>query len=163
MWQEDIEALNKFLSVLGWLLAVAARYPQHFQFGLAHIDYRNLERIGEAYGAKDGSIKLDKVAHSLRQAFRQTDLVARNAGDFWILLPHVAAVETVSGKIRYILDTCTEDGLKIVERDISFFVVDQALAKLNADSGFTPLEFLSYLKDNQHRLARYESAVQATQ
>ncbi len=161
MWQEDIEALQKFLFALDWLLACRARYSNHFQFGLAHIDYHNLSRIGERYGARGGSIALDKVAHSLRSVFRKTDLVARQAGDFWILTPHVPAIEKVSEKVRYIVETWPEDGLQIVERDISFFVLGDEAAQWA--EGRNPLEFLAYLKENHMHLARYETALQASE
>lgn len=161
MWQEDIEALQRFLFALDWLLACRARYPDHFQFGLAHIDYRNVEVIGNRYGARDGSAKLDKVAHSLRSVFRKTDLVARHAGDFWILMPHVPAIETVSDKVRDIVDAWSQDGLEIVERDISFFIPGADVAKFGAER--TPLEFLSYLKENHAQLSAYKTALEAVQ
>ena len=159
MLQEDLEALEKFLSALEWSLACWARYPGQFQLALAHIDYRNPQRIGDAYGAKAGSLKLDEVAHSLRRTFRKTDLVARNGTDFWILLPHVPAIDKVSEKIRYIVDTWSDEGLKIVERDVAFFVIDQEGVQLTET--FTPLEILAYLKENHRRHASYEQAFAA--
>jgi GGDEF domain-containing protein len=159
MLQEDLEALEKFLFALDWSLACRARYPDHFQVGLVHIDYRNPERIGDAFGAKEGSLKLDEVAHALRRTFRKTDLVARNGTDFWILLPHVPTVDKVSEKIRYIVDTWSDEGLKIVERDISFFVFDNDLVRLAED--LAPLEILAYLKENHKRYAAYEAAFAA--
>lgn len=160
MLQEDLEALEKFLFALDWLLACGNRYPDHFRVGLAHIDYRNPQRIGDAFGANGGSRKLDEVAHSLRRTFRKTDLVARHGSDFWILLPHIPAIETVSEKIRYIVDTWSDDGLKIVERDISFFVVDRELMRLAEE--LTPLEVLAHLKEHHRRYATYEAALAAS-
>lgn len=154
MYQEDIEAREKFLFTLEWLLAVTKRYSGHLQFGLAHIDYENPKILGETYGAQQASQKLDEVSHSLRKAFRKTDLVARDGVDFWILVPYTPTDEKLVDKIKYIIETASQGGLQIVERDISIFSLPQDAAELGED--FSALEFLTYLKKNHITLARHE-------
>lgn len=144
--QEDIEANEKFLFTLEWLLAVTKRYSGHLQFGLAHINYKNPTLLGETYGAQKASQKLDEVSHSLRKAFRKTDLVARDGSNFWILVPYTPVTEQLADKVKYIIETASQGGLQIVERDISVFSLsDAAVGKCDECSA---LEFLKYLKKN---------------
>lgn len=154
MSHDDMEAREKFLSVLEWLLAVTGRYSGGLHFGLAHIDYETPKVLGETYGAQKAAQKLDEVSHMLRKAFRKTDLVARNGADFWILLPFSPAEEKLVDKIKYIIDAASQSGLQIVERDISIF---QLPIKLEGEAnGLPPLEFLAYLKKNHIALASNE-------
>jgi len=154
MFQEDIDAREKFLFTLEWLLAVTKRYSGHLQFGLAHINYENAKILGETYGAQKASQQLDEVSHSLRKAFRKTDLVARDGVDFWILVPYTPADEKFVDKIKYIIETASQGGLQIVERDISIFLLPQDAADLA--EGISALEFLAYLKENHIAPARHE-------
>lgn len=159
MSQEDFDARDKFLFTLEWLLAVTKRYSGGLQFGLAHINYETSRILGETYGAQKAAQKLDEVSHSLRRAFRKTDLVAREGADFWILLPFAPSEEKLLDKIKYIIETASVSGLQIVERDISIFVLPNDAAKLDANS--TALEFLDYLKRNHIALASNEVSLPA--
>jgi GGDEF domain-containing protein len=162
MSQEDFEARDKFLFTLEWLLAVTRRHSGGLQFGLAHINYETPKILGETYGAQKASQKLDEVSHSLRNAFRKSDLVARDGTDFWILVPFAPADEKLVDKIKYIIDTASQGGLQIVERDISIFLlpIDSAdTAGLDAKS--TAMEFLTYLKKNHIALSSHELALPA--
>lgn len=161
MSSEDIEAREKFLFTLEWLLAVTKRHSGGLQFGLAHINYETPKVLGETYGAQKASQKLDEVSHSLRKAFRKTDLVARDGADFWILVPFTPAEEKLVDKIRYIVDTASQSGLKIVERDISIFALPNLTAGVSAD--LSALEFLSYLKQNHIKLATHEVSLPASE
>lgn len=161
MSHEDFEARDKFLFTLEWLLAVTKRYSGGLQFGLAHINFETSRILGEAYGAQKAAQKLDEVAHSLRRSFRKTDLVSREGADFWILLPFAPAEEKLLDKIKYIVDTASESGLQIVERDISIFLLPNDAAKLDASA--TALEFLAYLKKNHIHLASNEVSLPARQ
>lgn len=161
MSSEDIEAREKFLFTLEWLLAVTRRHAGGLQFGLAHINYETPKVLGEAYGAQRASAKLDEVSRSLRKAFRKTDLVARDGADFWILVPFTPAEEKLVDKIKYITDTAAQGGLTIVERDISIFSLPNLAAGLDGD--FSALEFLNYLKQNHIRLASHEVSLPATE
>jgi len=155
MTQEDIESHLKFLFTLEWLLAITHRYAECFQFCLAHINFENPRILGEIYGAQKASHKLDEVSRSLRKAFvRKTDLVTRDGSDFWILVPYAPDDEKLIDKIRYIIETTSQGGLHIVERDLSVFALPNEASKLSA--GLTALEFLSHLKQNHVALARQE-------
>lgn len=151
MSQEDFAARDKFLYTLEWLLAVTKRYSGALHFGLAHINYETSKILGETYGAQIAAHKLDEISHSLRKTFRNTDLVARDGADFWILVPFTPAEEKLVDKIKYIIDTASQSGLQIVERDISVFLLPNDAAKL--DENCTALEFLAYLKKNRAALA----------
>lgn len=160
MHPEDTEARDKFLFTLKWLLAVVKRHSGSVQFGLAHIDYESSRILGETYGAQSASQRLDEVAHSLRKAFRKTDLVARDGVDFWILVPYTPTEELFVDKIRYIIDTVSQCGLQIVPRDISFFSLPHDGEGLDAD--YSSLEILSYLKKNRSALANREILLPAS-
>ncbi|HUW26060.1 MAG TPA: diguanylate cyclase [Gallionella sp.] len=151
MHLEDIEASEKFLFTLKWMLAVTERYPEHFQFGLAHIDFQDPKILGETYGAQKASQKLDEVLYSLRKVFRKTDLVVRDGVDFWILLPYVPTEEKLVDKIKYIIETASQGGLHIVERDISIFSLSPDMIKPGED--YSASRFLAYLKENHATLA----------
>lgn len=154
MHLEDIEASEKFLFTLKWMLAVTERYPDHFQFGLAHINCQNPKILGETYGAKIASQKLDEITSSLRKVFRKTDLVARDGTDFWILVPYTPSDEDLVDKIKYIIETASQCGLQIVERDISIFSLSPEMIKSCAD--YSASGFLAYVKENHIALARRE-------
>ena len=156
----DIEARDKFLFTLDWLLAVTRRSSGSFRFGLAHIGYENPKLLGETYGAKVASEQLDDVSHSLRKAFRKTDLVARNGSDFWIIVPFSPDVETINDKIRQISEMARLAGLQIVDRDIAFFVLP--LNNLPLGEEYDVLEFLEHLKKNHVSLATREVVIPAS-
>lgn len=154
MSNEDIASHEKFLYTLEWLLAVTKRYSGQLRFGLAHINYDNPRILGEAYGAKSASLKLDEALHTLHKAFRKTDLVARNGTDIWILVPYAPDEEKLADKIKYIVDTASESGLEIVERDLSIFSLPHASMAECTDCSAP--EFLNYLKQNHATLAHKE-------
>lgn len=154
MFNDDIEAREKFLFTLNWLLAVTKRHSPNLQFCLAHINFENPRILGETYGAQKASQKLDEVSHLLRKAFRKTDLVARDGGDYWILVPYTPPEEKLVDKIKYIIEIASQGGLQIVERDISIFPLSQHAVEHCEDC--SALEFLSYLKKNHISLASHE-------
>lgn len=159
MSHEDLEARERFLFTLEWLLAVTKRHSGGMQFGLAHINFETPKILGETYGAQIAAQKLDEISHSLRKVFRKTDLVARNGTDFWILVPFTPAEEKLVDKIKYIIETASQSGLQIVERDISIFLLPNDAAELDANS--SALEFLAYLKKNHIALASNELSLPA--
>lgn len=154
MSNEDIASHEKFLYTLEWLLAVTKRYSGQLQFGLVHINYDNPRILGETYGAKSASQKLDEALHTLRNAFRKADLVARNGTDIWILVPYVPDEEKLADKIKYIIDTASESGLEIVERDLSIFSLPHAAMADCTECSAN--DFLNYLKQNHTTLAHKE-------
>ncbi len=159
MSHEDLEARDKFLFTLEWLLAVTKRHSGGLQFGLAHINFETPKILGETYGAQKAAQKLDEVSHSLRKAFRKTDLVARDGTDFWILVPFTPAEEKLVDKIKYIIEAASQSGLHIVERDISIFLLPNDAATM--DTSGSAVEFLAYLKKNHIALASNELSLPA--
>lgn len=154
MYHEDIEASEKFLFTLEWMLEVTKRYSGHFQFGLAYINFQHPRILGETYGAKEASQKLDEISRTLRKVFRKTDLVARDVTDFWILVPYSPADESLVDKIRYIIETASQSGLQIVERDISIFSLSSDMIRSCGNCSVS--EFLAYIKENHVALAHQE-------
>jgi GGDEF domain-containing protein len=161
MSHQDFDTREKFLFTLEWLLAVTRRHTGGLQFGLAHINYETSKILGETYGAQKASQKLDEVSHSLRNAFRKSDLVVRDGVDFWILLPFAPTEEKLVDKIKYIIDTASQGGLQIVERDISIFLLP--INAVDLDKNSTALEFLTYLKKNHITLASQELSLPASE
>jgi predicted signal transduction protein with EAL and GGDEF domain len=154
MRQEDIDSHDKFLFTLEWLLAVTKRYSDPLQFGLVHIHYKNLGILGETYGAKNASHKLDDVSRSLRKAFRKTDLVARDGTDFWILVPYTQANEKLVDKVNDTIEAASQDDLHVAEHDISIFALSQDV--VNVCEGCSASEFLLYIKINRTGLALHK-------
>ncbi len=151
MHPEDIDARDKFLFTLEWLLEITKRYSGRMRFGLAHISSESLRVMGNTYGAQSASLKLDEISHSLRSAFRKTDLVARDGADFWILVPYTPPSEQLLDKVKYIAETASHCGLEIMENDISIFSLPNS--KSHVDFECSATQFLNYLKQNRQTLA----------
>jgi len=150
--QEDIEARDRFMITLDWLLAVHERYPGNpLNFGLLHICFHDQQKLGQTYGAPEAYHMLAELGRKLRLAFRRTDLVARDGSDFWILAPYTTP-ETVTEKIATLVKISAADGLNIVDRDVAVFnlpdpnVTDQA--PLNSADAF-----LAHLKAHAQTIA----------
>lgn len=154
MSQTTIELREKFLYTLEWLLAVTRRYTGHVQFGLVHVNFSNPGLLGDTYGAQEAAHRLDEIAVCLKNAFRKTDLVARDGVDLWVLVPFTPPDELPADKIGEIIAIASQNSLEIVERDISFFSLPFAAPEQNHDD--TAEEFLAYLKKNHLRLASHE-------
>lgn len=159
MSQEDFAAREKFLNTLEWLRSVTKRYPGKLHFCLAHINFESANILGETFGAQQAAHKLDEISHALRRAFRKTDMVARDGADFWILVPFFPAEEKLVDKITYIIESAASEGLQIVERDISIFMLPNDAIKLAENT--SALEFLTYLKQHHITLADSELALPA--
>ncbi|HCI12964.1 MAG TPA: diguanylate cyclase [Gallionellaceae bacterium] len=152
MISKDIEAKAYFVHTLEWIMAVMHRYSSPIQFGLVHIAHGNGNEIGETYGAQEALKQLVAVTDALRNAFRKTDLVARDGSDFWVIIPYTPATEKIFDKVANILQDAVHDGLHIVEREISIFSLPMPLTELGNDPNkLTAIEFLSHLKENRHR------------
>lgn len=154
MSYRDIEQREKFLFTLEWLLAVTRRYSVHVQFGLVHVNYADARVLGDIYGAQEAAQRLDEIAHSLCNAFRKTDLVARDGTDFWILAPYTSTDRKLVEKVRYIIEIASQNGLYIVERDISIFSLP--FGEPRSEDDCSAAEFLAYLKRNHIALASHE-------
>ena len=157
--QEDIDALDRFMITLEWLMALHERNPGALHFGLVHVCFHNQESLGQAYGARDASQMLATLSQQLRKAFRKTDLVARNGTDFWILVPYTSP-ETVTEKVSKLVELASDNGLDIVDRDVAVFTMPdpEVLDNMAFDSA---AEFLLHLKRNRQIAFRWEQVVQA--
>ncbi|MDP2142944.1 MAG: diguanylate cyclase [Gallionella sp.] len=156
MIHKDIEAKAHFVHTLEWIMAVMHRYSFPIQFDLVHIAHGNGNEIGETYGAQEAFRQLAAVTDSLRNAFRKTDLVARDGSDLWVIVPYTPATEKIYDKVSGILQDAVHEGLHIVEREVSIFSLPMHLTELGKDSSkLTALEFLSHLKENRQRYASH--------
>jgi GGDEF domain-containing protein len=145
--KNDVASWEKLQHVLEWILAVKLRHPESLDFSLAYISFNDKAALGNRYGAMQAAEMLFELTHELTGALRKTDIVARNGTDFWVLLPHIEA-ESVIPKVSNIVEIAAANGLDIVDRDISIFVLkDNNILKQNGlDS---PLRFLDYVKNNR--------------
>lgn len=145
--KNDTASWEKLLSVLEWILAVKLRHPDNLDFSLVYINFDDNATLGNRYGAMQAARMLFELTHELSGAMRKTDIVARNGTDFWVLIPHIEA-ESVVPKVTKIVEIAAANGLDIVDRDISIFVLkDNNIFKQNGlDS---PLRFLDYVKNNR--------------
>lgn len=151
MLQKDIEYRSHFLFTLEWLLALHQRYAGNPALSLVHIDFRQPQILGDAFGARDATQMLVEVAELLRISLRKTDLVMRDGASFWILVP-LALSETAGDKVRQIVDMAAHNGLDIVDRDIS--VIDLADPELARAAPETAEAFLAYLRQRHAAAAR---------
>lgn len=154
--QEDFQALDRFLSTLEWLMALHERNPQALAFGLVHVCFHDTQQLGAAYGARDASQMLTHLARQLRNSFRKTDLVARDGADFWILVPYTSP-ETVTEKVRLLVETASANGLDIVDRDVAVFALPDPAIMQNLAFN-SAAEFLDHLKKNRQVAFGWEHA-----
>ncbi len=157
MSNNSIELHDKFLFTLEWLLAVTKRYSTQVHFDLVHIHFSNPGVLGDTFGAQEAARRLDEILDILRNAFRKTDLVARDGVDFWVLVPYTPSDGRIADKVRDVIDATSRTGLQIVERDISFFSLPFETPELHPNCSAS--EFLAYLKKNHIRLARQEVSI----
>ena len=158
--QEDLQALDRFLSTLDWLMAVHERNPTALHLGLIHVCFHNRQQLGAAYGARDAMEMLSNLSRQLRSAFRRSDLVARDGTDFWILVPYTNPI-TVTTKVATLIEMASDSGLDIVDRDVAVFTLpDPAIMENMAFN--SAAEFLSHLKQNRQIAFRWEHVIQAS-
>ena len=145
--RNDAAAWERLLHVLEWILSVKVRHPECLDFSVAYISFGDKATLGNKYGAMQAVLMLVELTNDLSNAMRKTDIVARNGTDFWVLIPHVGA-EAVVPKVARIVEIAGENGLDVVDRDISIFALtDNEILKQNGlDS---PLRFLDYVKHNR--------------
>lgn len=80
-----------FLALAGQQLKVAHRKGQGVLLFFADLD--NLKKINDTYGHREGDLALVRTARSLERTFRDSDVVARLAGDEFAVLALEAACE----------------------------------------------------------------------
>ena len=154
MLTNDTNSRVIFLNTLDWLLAVVTRYSESFNFALVKIAYGNNNELGDAYGAQEASKKLVEMTYDLQQAFRKTDLVARNGTDFWIIFPYTPFSENIYEKIVTVIEEGRHHGLNVVEREIAIFT--SPFEAVNQEkSALSAMELLDYLKKHQAEFASH--------
>lgn len=152
--KEDIEAWERFLWILEWVLSLEIRYSGALHYSLVKISFHDMNTLGNAYGANWAVYMLVDTASRLRTTFRKTDLVARNGTDIWVLLP-CATHEIVLEKIAKVVEVAAENGLDIVDRDVSIYEITQS-SLLNKDRQFeSPLDFLDFISDKKDIAMRW--------
>jgi hypothetical protein len=158
--QDDIDAFDRFKYTLEWLMAVQERNPEALQFGLIHVCFHSKEALGSAYGAREAVNMLRELARQLGQAFRKTDLIARNTTDFWILVPYTNPA-TVTEKVSKLVELASDNGLDIVDRDVAVFNIPDP--KITNNKAFdTAAELLAYLKANRAIAVHWDPVCQPT-
>ena len=80
-----------FLALAGQQLRVARRNAQGLLLFFA--DVNNLKEINDTYGHREGDLALLRAADALEQTFRNSDVIARLAGDEFAVLALEAACE----------------------------------------------------------------------
>ena len=74
------------------LLDLARRYPAPLVF--AYLDLDHFKRVNDEQGHQRGDEVLRLAAHTMRSSLRNTDLLARQGGDeFVVLMPQVSAAD----------------------------------------------------------------------
>ena len=140
---DDINAKEKFLFHLEWLLALEQRYFHILQSGLVHIAYDPKDVQGLTFGAGDAAQRLGEVMVCLKQAFRSTDLVMREGMNFWILTPFTQ-LDPVMEKVKKVITTAPKNGLDIAKSDIGIFLMRDYM-KPESPAFKSGAEFLNFL------------------
>lgn len=140
---EDMYARERFLFWLEWLLALESRYSNILQSGLVRITLDRRDVFGLTYDAGDTALKLSEVKDCLKQAFRRTDLVARDGLNFWILTPFTQS-DPVIEKIKKVIQTAPLSGISLSKSDIDIFLLRDHL-KPGLPTFKTGQDFLAYL------------------
>lgn len=141
---DDLTAHDKFLLMLQWMLALEKRHADVLQPGLVHIKYDAQDIRDLTFGAGDAAQKLGEVADCLKQAFRGTDLIAREGMGFWILTPFTQ-IDPVMEKVRQVISTAPQNGLGIAQSNVRIYLLRDHLG--SAASQFKAAQdFLDYLQ-----------------
>ena len=97
---DDLTGLANRASLVAELDRAAARAERSGQgFGLLFIDLDRFKSVNDTLGHRVGDLVLQQVAERLVQATRDTDLVARNGGDEFVVLAEDAGDVTVVARL----------------------------------------------------------------
>src|SRR5439155_498602 len=91
-----------FAELVGQALAQARRHKQ--SIALLFVDLDGFKEVNDTWGHAVGDGLLQAVARCLRRAIRESDSVARLAGDeFAVVLPDIGSGEHAAGVARKIV------------------------------------------------------------
>lgn len=141
---DDLTAHDKFLVLLEWMLALEKRHADVLQPGLVHIRYDAQDIRDLTFGASDAAKKLSEVADCLKEAFRGTDLIAREGMSFWILTPFTQ-IDPVVEKVRQVMATAPQNGLGIAHSNVRIYLLRDHIGGA-AGQFKAAQDFLDYLK-----------------
>ena len=97
---DDLTGLANRASLVAELDRAAARAERSGQgLGLLFIDLDRFKSVNDTLGHRVGDVVLQQVAARLLQATRDTDLVARNGGDEFVVLAEEAGDVTVVARL----------------------------------------------------------------
>lgn len=97
---DDLTGLANRASLVAELDRAAARSERSGQgFGLLFIDLDRFKAVNDTLGHRVGDIVLQRVAERLLHATRDTDLVARNGGDEFVVLAEDAGDVTIVARL----------------------------------------------------------------
>jgi diguanylate cyclase (GGDEF)-like protein len=95
---------NRFLFFDRLDQAIRKSRRQKHKFALLFIDLDDFKRVNDSYGHIAGDETLQKVAEFLENTVRDSDTVARLAGDeFTVILDNVGAIENVEAIVEKII------------------------------------------------------------
>ena len=99
-----------FLALAGQQLRIARRNAQGLLLFFADVD--NLKEINDTYGHREGDLALVRAADALEQTFRNSDVIARLAGDEFAVVALEAACdnrEVILRRLEENLDSSSTD------------------------------------------------------
>jgi diguanylate cyclase (GGDEF)-like protein/PAS domain S-box-containing protein len=98
---------TQFLSLLD--TALEGRRARSKHAALLFIDLDNFKRVNDTHGHRAGDELLKEIAKRLKRVFRESDIVARYAGDeFIVLLQEVQSLPEVSGMAQRLIEVVSE-------------------------------------------------------
>ncbi len=110
-----------FLALAAQQLKVGRRKAQGLLLFFADVD--NLKEINDTYGHREGDLALIRAADALEQTFRNSDVIARLAGDEFAVLALEAACEN-----REVI-------LRRLEQNLNRSTIDESRYKLTLSVG----------------------------
>lgn len=141
---DDMSAHDRFLVLLEWILALERRHHDALEPGLVYIKYDEKDIRDLTFGASDAAQKLSEVADCLKEAFRGSDLIAREGMSFWILAPF-SQIDPLVEKVRQVMATAPQNGLAIAHSNVRLFMLRDHIGG-PAGQFKSPQDFLDYLK-----------------